>query len=67
MSKRSDMAGAAQDRRVDIARALRDAGVTALLAFGLFLPLIGFQTVTNVRNDLILTTRWPLLFAIVAA
>jgi branched-chain amino acid transport system permease protein len=52
--------------RVDIARALRDAGVTALVAFGLFLPLIGFQTVTNVRNDLILTTRWPLLIATVA-
>ena len=60
------MAGAAQDPRVDKVRALRDAGITALLAFGLFLPLIGFQTVTNVRNDLILTTRWPLLFAIVA-
>lgn len=59
------MAGAAQDRRVDKLRALRDAGVTALLAFGLFLPLIGFQTVTNVRNDLILTTRWPLLLAVV--
>ena len=41
-------------------------GVTALLAFGLFLPLIGFQTVTDIRNDLILDTRWPLLFAIVA-
>jgi len=54
------------DMRADTARALRDAGVTALLAFGLFLPLIGFQTVTNVRNDLILVTRWPLLFAIVA-
>ncbi len=60
------MASAAQDRRVDTPRALRDAGVTALLAFGLFLPLIGFQTVTNIRNDLILTTRWPLLFAVVA-
>jgi len=66
MSKRSDMASAAQDRRIDKPRVLRDAAVTALLAFGLFLPLIGFQTVTNVRNDLILTTRWPLLFAIVA-
>jgi branched-chain amino acid transport system permease protein len=52
--------------RVDITRALRDAGVTALVAFGLFLPLIGFQTVTNVRNDLILVTRWPLLVATVA-
>ena len=59
------MADGAQDGRVNTIRALRDAAVTALLAFGLFLPLIGFQTVTNVRNDLILTTRWPLLFAVV--
>src|SRR5262249_3791492 len=48
------------------ARALKDAAVTALLAFGLFLPLVGFQTTTDVRNELILTTRWPLLFAVVA-
>ncbi len=52
--------------RVNVARALRDAAVTGLLAFGLFLPLIGFETVTNIRNELILATRWPLLFAIVA-
>ena len=56
----------APGKRVDMARALRDAGVTALLAFGLFLPLIGFQTVTDIRNELVLTTRWPLLFTIVA-
>jgi branched-chain amino acid transport system permease protein len=60
------MADGASDQRVDVARALRDAGFTALLAFGLFLPLIGFQTVTNIRNELVLNTRWPLLFAIVA-
>ncbi len=60
------MADGAPVQRVDLARALRDAGFTALLAFGLFLPLIGFQTVTNIRNELILATRWPLLFAIVA-
>jgi branched-chain amino acid transport system permease protein len=66
MSKRSDMDDGAHGGRVDITRALRDAGVTALVAFGLFLPLIGFQTVTNVRNDLILITRWPLLVATVA-
>jgi len=52
--------------RVDWARALRDSGFTALIAFGLFLPLIGFKTITDIRNNLILTTRWPLLFAIVA-
>src|SRR5690349_563795 len=67
MSKRSDMADDAPAPRVDTGRALKDAAVTALLAFGLFLPLVGFQTTTDVRNDLILTTRWPLLFAVVAA
>jgi branched-chain amino acid transport system permease protein len=60
------MSEGAPDKRVDMARALRDAGITALLAFGLFLPLIGFQTITDIRNDLILTTRWSLLLAIVA-
>jgi branched-chain amino acid transport system permease protein len=50
----------------DLARTLRQTGITALLAFGLFLPLIGFETVQNIRNELVLETRWPLLFAIVA-
>jgi branched-chain amino acid transport system permease protein len=59
------MTGGAQHQRVDVARALRDAAVTGLLAFGLFLPLIGFETVTNIRNELILATRWALLIAIV--
>jgi branched-chain amino acid transport system permease protein len=57
---------AAARSRVEFTRALRDAGVTALIAFGLFLPLIGFLTVQNIRNELTLTTRWPLLFALVA-
>jgi len=60
------MADDAPAPRVDTGRALKDAAVIALLAFGLFLPLVGFQTTTDVRNDLILTTRWPLLFAVVA-
>ncbi|MSO67608.1 MAG: high-affinity branched-chain amino acid ABC transporter permease LivM [Pseudolabrys sp.] len=60
------MQAGSQDRRVELTRALRDAGVTALLAFGLFLPLIGFETQQNIRNELILTTRLPLLFTIVA-
>ena len=58
------MATAPQSRAEKNARPFRDAAITALLAFGLFLPLIGFQTVTNIRNELILTTRWPLLFAL---
>ncbi|HEX3439982.1 MAG TPA: high-affinity branched-chain amino acid ABC transporter permease LivM [Pseudolabrys sp.] len=60
------MATGPQSRSVDVARALRDAGLTAVIAFGLFLPLIGFQTVQDVSNTLILRTRWPLLFSIVA-
>jgi len=53
--------------RLDAIAALRDAVVTALLAFGLFLPLIGFKTDVNGQNALILTTRFPLLLAVVAA
>jgi len=52
--------------RVDIVRALREAAFAALIAFGLFLPLIGFNTVQNIRNELVLETRWPLLAALVA-
>jgi branched-chain amino acid transport system permease protein len=52
--------------RPNLLRALRKTAVTALLAFGLFLPLIGFNTVQNIRNELVLETRWPLLFAFVA-
>ncbi|HZQ12500.1 MAG TPA: high-affinity branched-chain amino acid ABC transporter permease LivM [Pseudolabrys sp.] len=53
-------------RRVDIARALSDAGLTAFIAFGLLLPLIGFLTGVDGRNQLVLTTRWPLLAGITA-
>jgi branched-chain amino acid transport system permease protein len=53
-------------RRVDIPRALSDAGLTAFIAFGLLLPLIGFLTGVNGRNELVLTTRWQLLAAITA-
>jgi branched-chain amino acid transport system permease protein len=52
--------------RVDLVRALREAAITALIAFGMFLPLIGFNTVQNIHNELVLETRWPLLAALVA-
>src|ERR1700728_1287628 len=66
MSRRFDMAAGAQSERVDAAGALRDAAFTGLIAFALFLPLIGFLTGVTGSNELILTTRWPLLFAFVA-
>jgi branched-chain amino acid transport system permease protein len=56
----------AQSGRVDMTGALRDAGFTGLIAFGALLPLIGFLTGVDGSNKLVLTTRWPLLFAIVA-
>jgi branched-chain amino acid transport system permease protein len=52
--------------RVDVVRALRQGALAGLLAFGLFLPLIGFNTVQNIHNELVLETRWPLLAAMVA-
>src|SRR3954454_17873804 len=60
------MAEAAQhDARPDLAEALRAAAVAGLIAFGLLLPLIGFNTVQNIRNDLVLETRWSLLAALI--
>ena len=51
---------------VDILPAVRAAALTGLVAFGMLLPLIGFKTVQNIHNELILETRWPLLASLVA-
>src|SRR6202165_396366 len=59
------MALEASERRGFI-RACRDAAIAALIACGLLLPLIGFNTVQNIHNELILETRWPLLAILVA-
>src|SRR4029077_7939454 len=61
----AQVGGGAGAMRTRLVSARRDARTPGSIAFGLFLPLIGFQTVTNIRDVLILTTRWPLLFAIV--
>ena len=60
------MSAPTQISRIDAVRALRDAGWTALLAFGLFLPLIGFVTVQNMDRQLVLDTRFGLLAVFVA-
>jgi branched-chain amino acid transport system permease protein len=59
------LADKAPASRVSIAGALRDAGLTALLAFALFLPLVGFQTVADFRNELVLVTHGVVLFSLV--
>jgi branched-chain amino acid transport system permease protein len=52
--------------RADLGRAAREAALAGLIAFGILLPLIGFNTVQNIHNELILETRWPLLATLVA-
>ncbi len=58
-------AAAAHTEPSAVARAFKDAALAGLLSLGLFLPLVGLQTVTNMRNELVLETRWPLLAVIV--
>ncbi len=53
------------ESHTDIAHALKEAGVAGLIAFGMFVPLIGLHTVQDIHNDLVLETRWPLLAAFV--
>ena len=57
---------AAPAARAALRAAIMDAGLTAVLAFFLLLPLIGFRTVQNIRNEIVLETRWQMLFAFVA-
>jgi branched-chain amino acid transport system permease protein len=52
--------------RVDLPGALREAGITALVAFGILGPLIGLQTTVNIRNELVLNPR-PVLLAVMIA
>jgi branched-chain amino acid transport system permease protein len=50
------------------ARPVRDALFTGLIAFGLFVLLIGFKTDQNISNELILVPRfWLLVIFVVAA
>jgi branched-chain amino acid transport system permease protein len=60
------MTASSTGQRSNLVYALKDAALTAVIAFGLLLPLIGFLTITNINNELRLTTRLPLLLAWVA-
>ena len=50
---------------IDLARALKQAGLAGIIAFGIFLPLIGFNTVQTMSNELALETRPGLLATLV--
>ncbi len=54
----------ASEPRSDLNRALRHAGITGIITFGMLLPLIGFRTVATMNNELALETR-PLMLAVI--
>jgi branched-chain amino acid transport system permease protein len=49
-----------------IAQAVKEAALAGIVALGMFGPLIGIETRQNINNQLVFSTRWPLLFVIVA-
>jgi branched-chain amino acid transport system permease protein len=51
---------------IDVVGALKSAVFTAVIAFGLFLPLIGLKTTQDIHNELVLEPRFPLLLTFVA-
>lgn len=50
----------------DIAAAVKDALLSGLVALALFGPLIGLRTEQNMRNELVIQSRWGLVAAIIA-
>jgi branched-chain amino acid transport system permease protein len=56
-----------RETSASLANALMDTAFWALVACGLFLPLIGFYTTLNIHNELTLQTRWPLFASLVLA
>lgn len=49
-----------------VVRAVREALIAGVIAFGLFFLLIGLRTDQNISNELILIQRWGLLAIVVA-
>ena len=54
-------------RRIDVLAAVKEAGIAALVAFGLFVLLIGFRTDPGPTGALVISTRFGALAALVAA
>jgi len=59
-------AGEAQATGLPYARALKDTGLAAVVAFAILLPLVGFNTVQDISNRLVLETRFGTLAVFVA-
>ncbi|ODT19446.1 MAG: branched-chain amino acid ABC transporter permease [Kaistia sp. SCN 65-12] len=56
----------ASKRGPDIPAAVKDALLSGLVALALFGPLIGLRTEQNMRNELVIQSRWGLVAAIIA-
>ncbi len=54
-------------KRLDVLAAVKEAAIAALVAFGLFVLLIGIRTEQGPTGALVFTTRFGLLAEIVAA
>ncbi|MDF3062317.1 MAG: branched-chain amino acid transporter permease [Microvirga sp.] len=52
--------------RVDLGAALKQAGLAALIAFGLSVPILAFRTDQGPANELILRPRWGLVALVCA-
>ena len=50
-----------------VQRALREAFYAGAISLGLFVLFIGLKTGQNISNELVVTTRWGLLAAVVIA
>jgi branched-chain amino acid transport system permease protein len=57
---------AATRSRVDLPAALKEAGLAALIAFGLSVPILAFRTDQGPANELILRSRWGLVALVCA-
>ena len=55
------------DQRLDLTAAVKEAAIAALVAFGLFVLMIGIRTDQGPTGALVLTMRFGALAAIVAA
>eukprot|EP01036_Dinobryon_divergens_P014712 gene14712-19892_t len=51
--------------KADVGTALKQAGIAGLVSLGMFGPLIGLLTEQNMSNQLVVTTRIPLLVSLV--
>ena len=51
---------------IEWSRVVKEAVITGLVASAILGPFIGLVTVQNMEHQLILQTRWPLFFALVA-